>query len=169
MHRVRGFEKVSFEQWFKDAGEWYNEDYEVCKTALENLQKPERATKGSAGYDIFSPFTFTLSVGQEIKFPSGIKSYMQNGEVLLAFPRSSLGFKYYLKFANTIPVIDQDYYNNEKNEGEIWFKLRNEGTEELHVKIGEAVGQVIFMPFLLADGDNFKGKERKGGLGSTNA
>ncbi|MCF8009453.1 MAG: hypothetical protein K9K32_06775, partial [Halanaerobiales bacterium] len=106
--------------------------------------------------------------GSEIKIPTGIKAYMQPDEVLFAYPRSSLGFKYYCRLANTIGVIDADYYNNEDNEGHIWIKIRNEGDKQMKIKCGEAICQVIFQKYLLVDGDSFEGERRKGGIGSTN-
>lgn len=166
--KTRGFEKVSIQQWVKDAKEWFCDDEELTAFALCAVKEPKRATAGSAGYDVFSPFNFTLEPGEDVKFPTGIKSYMQHGEVLKAYPRSGLGFKHYLRLANTIGVVDEDYYNNVTNEGHIWIKLRNEGTTPVKINAGEAVCQFIFMPFLLADGDSFEGEERTGGFGSTN-
>ena len=37
------------------------------KEMYENLKLPRRATKGSAGYDFFAPFAFTLAPGETIK------------------------------------------------------------------------------------------------------
>lgn len=86
----------------------------------------------------------------------------------MAFPRSGLGFKFYCRLANTVGVIDSDYYNNPKNEGHMFVKIRNEGTKIMEIKQGEGMCQMIFMPFLLVDGDSFdNGEERKGGFGST--
>ena len=93
---------------------------------------------------------------------------MQKGEVLLLFPRSSLGFKYFCRMANTIGVIDADYYDNPQNEGQIAIELRNEGTVPFTIEKGQAIAQFIFVPFLLADGDSFEqGADRSGGFGST--
>lgn len=131
------------------------------------IELPKRATKGSAGYDCFAPFDIELKPWEEMKIPTGIKAYMKNGEVLMAFPRSGLGFKYYCRIANTIGVIDKDYIESD-NEGHIFIKLRNEGSKNMIIKRGEGMCQLIFIPFLLADGDNFKkGKNRNGGFGST--
>ena len=155
--RTRGFELISKEQTVKDF-----ENIEVGEIKL-----PKRSTKESAGYDVFAPFDINLSPGEDIKIPTGIRAYMQKGEVLLAFPRSGLGFKYYTRLANTLGVIDSDYYYSD-NEGHIFIKLRNEGDKALFIKQGDAFAQFIFMPFLLADGDNFdEGETRNGGFGST--
>lgn len=155
--RTRGFEFISEKQ--------AKEDF---KNGLEyKLKLPKRSTKESAGYDVFAPFDIHLDPGQDIKIPTGIRAYMQPGEVLLAFPRSGLGFKYYTRLANTLGVIDSDYYYSD-NDGHIAIKIRNEGDKSLFIKQGDAFAQMIFMPFLLADGDNFdEGDVRNGGFGST--
>lgn len=155
--KIRGFELISKEQYIKD----FDVDMDT------KITLPKRATKLSAGYDCYAPADFYLEPGQDIKVPTGIKAYMQPGEVLMAFPRSGLGFKYYCRLANTVGIIDADYIRSD-NEGHIFVKLRNEGNKPMVIKQGEAMCQFIFMPFLLADGDNFEsGEERNGGFGST--
>lgn len=153
----RGFEIISERQFEMDF------DNEMdAKIIL-----PKRSTKKSAGYDFFAPFDIYLKPNEEIKIPTGVRSYMQDGEVLFIVPRSGLGFKYYTRLANTLGVIDGDYYYSD-NEGHIWAKLRNEGIKDLYIKQGEAFCQAIFMPFLLTDGDDFEnGRIRNGGFGST--
>lgn len=158
--KVRGFEKISVEQFNKDVGNMLSK--------YEQIKLPQRATAKSAGYDVFSLIDFALQPNEDIKLPTGIKAYMQDDEVLKAYPRSSHGFKYYIKLANTVGIIDADYYDNEGNEGHIWVKLRNEGNKLLEIKKGDAICQFIFEKYLLADGDNFNGEKRKGGFGSTN-
>jgi dUTP pyrophosphatase len=39
--------------------------------------------------------------------------------------RSSTPLKYWLFMANSVGIIDADYYNNIDNEGEIFFQLIN--------------------------------------------
>ena len=156
--KIRGFEFISLKQGLCDTSH-----REVFKPLL-----PKRGTSKSAGYDIFAPFDIILQPNEDIKVPTGLKAYMQDGEMLLFFPRSSLGFKYYCRMANTIPVGDGDYYNNPNNEGHYWIKIRNEGTVPMTIKQGDGMCQAIFIPFLIADGDNFEtGEIRNGGIGST--
>lgn len=158
--KLRGFEFISTEQAIKDFG--------VDLSLVTKPKLPQRGTKASAGYDIYAPYNIILSPNEEINIPTGLKAYMQLGEVLMAFPRSGLGFKYYCRLANTVGVIDQDYYNNPKNEGHMFVKIRNEGDKEMLIKQGDGMCQMIFMPFLLADGDSFdNGADREGGFGST--
>lgn len=155
---TRGFELISKEQLTKD---FYTGIYTY-------IVLPKRATKLSAGYDCYAPVDICLEPGQDIKVPTGIKAYMQPGEVLMVFPRSGFGFKYYCRLANTVGVIDADYYNNTNNEGHIFVKIRNEGDKPMTIRQGEAMCQFIFLPFLLADWDDFTvGSERNGGFGST--
>ncbi|WP_252241513.1 hypothetical protein [Clostridium sp. ZBS18] len=157
--KLRGFEFISMEQGLKD--------FEISMDKV-SLKLPKRGTCKSAGYDIFAPYDITLQPNEEINVPTGLKAYMQDGEALFAFPRSGLGFKYYCRLANTIGVIDQDYYNNSKNEGHMFVKIRNEGDKPMTIKQGDGMCQMIFMPFLLVDGDNFEtGDIREGGFGST--
>ena len=86
--------------------------------------------------------------------------------MLLLFPRSSLGFKYFTRLANTIGVVDADYYNNEGNEGHIFIKIRNEGESTLHISAGEAFAQGVIIPYLTMDNDD-SSNIRKGGIGSS--
>ena len=152
---MRKFRVISEEQMKKDFG------------FVTDIKLPKRSTKESAGYDILAPYNITIKPNEDVKIPTGLRAYMNKGEVLLIFPRSGLGFKYYTRLANTLGVIDSDYVESD-NEGHIWVKIRNEGDKELHIMEGEAFCQAIFMPFLLVDGDDFEyGSQRNGGFGST--
>lgn len=136
---------------------------------------PKRATKMSAGYDFFSPVSFTLRPQETITIPLFIKAYMQPDEVLMIYPRSGHGFKYFIRLANSTGVIDSDYYGNEKNDGHIMLKIRNESqpnpadlNKVLFIEQGEAICQGVFTKYLLADNDSLEtGDERVGGFGST--
>ena len=154
--KLRGFEFISEEQWNKDAPE-------TDKPA----KLPKRSTSRCAGYDFFSPISFTLKPGESIKIPTGIKAYMQDDEVLFIYPRSGLGFKYFVRLANSTGIIDCDFHNNPNTEGHIWVKIRNEGDVPMNVEVGDAFCQGIFQKYLLVDGDDFSGNKREGGLGST--
>jgi len=164
--RVRGFEKISIKEWEK----------EEAKPGYENIVFPERATLYSAGYDIRTPYGFSLKPGEERVVATGLKAYMLPNEFLAIYPRGGLGFKYYIRLANTVGVVDSDYYNNSGNEGHLFVKLRNEGKKELQVYVKDAIAQAIFQKYLSVDGDvsvkeqNEKlphKKERIGGFGST--
>ena len=94
MLRVAEFFKVSPKQFMesiRDVKPSLN-DSEILDMHNHVLKLPERATKGSAGYDFVTPFDITLSPGQTAKIPTGIRAKMEPGWVLMIFPRSGLGF-----------------------------------------------------------------------------
>lgn len=157
--RIRGFEKISENQFKKD--------FEGLNVLYEDIKLPRRSTKWSAGYDIFSPIKIELDPGEDIKLPTGLRAYMRETEYLEAVPRSGQGFKYYLRLANTVGIIDADYRFSD-NEGHFYVKLRNEGNKKVVIEKGVAMFQVIFKSYLLADGDSTEiGGIRNGGFGST--
>lgn len=131
----------------------------------EVINLPARATKFSAGYDFVSPLTFTLNPGETIKIPTGIRCGMNTDWVLMIYPRSGLGFKYQICLANTIGVVDADYYFS-NNEGHIFVKLVNRGDKSVHINLGDAFAQGIFMEYGITEDDRVE-TFRNGGFGST--
>ena len=166
--RLRGFEII----------EKYNYDG-------SGVRLPERSTKGSAGYDFF--------VAEDVEIPSmlieiaksnakkiltgeessvkpfivwtGIKSYMREDEVLKIYNRSG-NPKRGLILANSVGIIDSDYYNNESNEGEIGFAFYNISPRAVKLSKGDKIGQGVFQSFLKSDND-CASVDRVGGFGST--
>ncbi len=126
---------------------------------------PRRATSGSAGYDFFAPAAFELAPGETIRIPTGVRARIDEGWVLMLFPRSGLGFRYRLMLNNTVGIVDADYFGA-RNEGHIFVKLTNAGDRSLRVEKGEAFAQGVFLPFGLTVDDAAEG-ERAGGFGST--
>lgn len=164
MNRIARFMKVSAEQFKTDwEGTFSDQD-----TSYEALKLPRRATAGSAGYDFYSPLDFILEPGQSIKIPTGMRAQIEEGWVLLLFPRSGLGFKYRLQLDNTVGVIDADYFGAD-NEGHIFIKMTNLSNEgrTLRVRAGEAFAQGVFLPFGITH-DDAESHVRTGGFGSTN-
>ena len=98
--------------------------------------------------------------------PTGLKAYCQNDEWYMLVNRSS-GPKKGFVMANSIGVIDADYYGNESNDGHFYFQYFNFQDHDIEVKKGDIIGQVIFQKYLITDNDSAEG-ERKGGFGSTN-
>ena len=132
---------------------------------LNEIALPKRATIGSAGYDFVSPVEVTVEPGETALIPTGIRAEMDPGWVLLLFPRSSLGFKYSLRLANTVGVIDSDYAFA-KNEGHIMVKLRNPLSVPVTIGRGDRFCQGIFLPYGTAEEDEVTAG-RVGGFGST--
>lgn len=159
------FEKVSFKA-FRES--WMGATNEEVEQIYKGLKMPRRATKGSAGYDFFSPIDFELRPCDSIVFPTGIRAKMPEGWVLMIFPRSGQGFKYRLQLDNTVGIIDSDYYYSD-NEGNIGMKLTCDSKDPgcvVKVKKGQAIAQGVFVKYGLTSNDKTR-KTRNGGFGST--
>lgn len=170
--RVRGFEVV---ERLKDT---------------EGIIMPKRSTKCAAGYDFYAyediviPSSiipnlmnfgrniitgeYKLEFGRlsPIMVKTGIKAYMPDDEVLVLANRSSNPSRLGLIMANSIGVVDSDYYSNEDNDGEISFLFYNVFPIAIKISKGDKIGQGIFMNFNKVDNDTTL-DIRKGGFGST--
>lgn len=171
------FEKVSFQEFCK--GSKLEEFVFLPNTQIalpnpeslriyENIIMPQRKTYKSAGYDIHSPFDFTLQPNDSIKIATGLKVYLDDGLWLMGIPRSSLGFGFYMQLNNTVMAIDGDYVDNPDNEGHIFIKITNCGDNVLEIKAGDGFVQTMITQYFITTDDNPKGK-RVGGVGSTNS
>lgn len=151
MEKVRGFEVA---KGFED----------------KNINLPVRKTKFSAGYDVEAAEDVIVPSFKKGMAPTliktGIKAYMPDDEVLMLYNRSSNPKKKGLILANSVGVVDKDYYGNQDNDGHIMFAFYNIKDEDIEIKKGECIGQAIFQKYLLADDDAAEG-ERISGFGST--
>lgn len=164
MKKIAKFEKVSFEEFQKA---FDNKSVEEIQKIYDEIKLPKRATLGSAGYDFYTPISFTLAPNETIKIPTGIRCEMKIGWVLSLYPRSGLGFKYRIQLNNTIGIIDSDYYYSD-NEGHIFVKLTNASNEDKTVilNVGDGFCQGIFTEYGITEDDDSDGI-RNGGFGST--
>lgn len=185
MNKIAKFEKVSFNQFLKDWTDCFPQCQEdEVRSIYESIRLPQRATQGSAGYDFFSPCDIVLGNSVSnlrsficyhgmnmhnhvIKIPTGIRCFIEDNWVLQIYPRSSHGFKYGVHLANTVGIIDSDYYDSD-NEGHIFVKLINDSAIEknMEIRTGEAFCQGVFIPYGITVDDHVEGI-RNGGLGST--
>lgn len=168
MRRVAKFEKVSFEQFYKDYVKVFEGvSVEVVQDVYDRIVLPKRATRGSCGYDFFMPYDLELKANEEALIPTGIRVRMDEEYVLLLYPRSSLGFKYRLQLNNTVGVIDADYYGA-KNEGHVFARVLNDSRSDkvVSLKQGDGFMQGIFMMYGITVDDDVN-DERIGGIGST--
>ena len=136
----------------------------------KNINIPVRKTSLSAGYDIESAEDIVIpsfNIGTKpTLIKTGLKCYMENDEYLMLVNRSSNPVKRGLVLANSVGIIDADYYNNSDNDGHLMYAFYNYSKEDITIKKGDTIGQAIFMKYLLVDNDSSNG-ERKGGFGST--
>lgn len=97
---------------------------------------------------------------------TGMKCKLDPGTYLELSIRSSCPLKYWLLLANSVGIIDTDYYNNPDNEGEIFFQIINLSPYDIRLNKGDIVGQGIIKPYLTVEDDAATG-DRLGGFGST--
>lgn len=176
LSRVAKFEKVSYEQFKKDWVDTFPHKFNeldedvidnIVRNIYDSIKLPQRATSGSAGYDFFCPSHLHIVTNEVAKIPTGIRCHMATGCVLQCYPRSGHGFKYGMHLANTVGIIDQDYYGSD-NEGHIFIKLVNDSvlSGTINLKAGDAFCQGILIPYGITVDDNVD-EVRNGGFGST--
>ena len=169
MKKIAKFHKVSWEQFLKDwkdtFGEKYNE--EERREIYSSISLPKRATRGSAGYDFYTPVSVTVKPGETVKIPTGIRAEMEPEWVLKCYPRSGLGFKFRMQLNNTVGIIDSDYFYSE-NEGHIFSKITNDSREGKTIELNAGSGfmQGIFVEYGITVDDDAC-EVRNGGFGST--
>ena len=136
----------------------------------KEINIPVRKTKFAAGYDIEAAEDIVVPSFKKgmapVLIPTGLKAYMEDDEVLYLYNRSSNPKKKGLVLANSVGVVDKDYYGNPDNDGHIMFAFFNIKDEDITIKKGEAIGQGVFSKYLVTDGDVALG-DRTGGFGST--
>ena len=144
--------------------------FEVIKDEFRKndgeIKLPTRATEHSAGYDFYSPVDCIIQPDESIMIWTDVKAHMYYDNALLLIPRSSMG-KHPVMIANTVGLIDSDYYGNPDNDGNIGFKLLNKGTTPYEIKVGDRIGQGVFIKYGTVKDDSASGT-RMGGYGSTN-
>lgn len=162
--------------------------FEICKDYIDkDINLPVRKTKNSVGYDIeaaedtvipsiwknifgnFSKFIKGDKEYLEIKptlVKTGLKSYFGEDEVLMLANRSSNPGKKGLILANSLGIIESDYYGNPDNDGHLMYAYYNFFPVDITIKKHDTIGQAYFQNFLKVDNDIAEGV-RTGGFGST--
>ena len=116
--------------------------FEIAKGFEDKkINLPIRKTKYSAGYDVEAAEDTVIPSFKKGMVPTliktGIKAYMQDDEMLVLYNRSSNPKKKGLILANSVGIIDKDYYGNEDNDGHIMFAFYNVKEEDVTIKKGE--------------------------------
>ena len=149
---MRRFEKISFEEFIRGGG-FEKLSVERQKEMYKKVVLPTRGTDAAAGYDFSLINNLKIKPGEVKKIATGIKAVFPEDEALFLIVRSSTGFKYDIRLVNQVGVIDADYYNNADNEGHIFYKIKNEGSETREFRAGDKLIQGIFMKYLMVDED----------------
>lgn len=103
----------------------------------EGLPLPERATPGSAGFDLASAEDGELAPGERRLFATGFAIAIPEGFEVQLRPRSGLALRHGLTLPNTPATIDSDY------RGELKVALINLGAESVRISRGMRVAQML--------------------------
>jgi dUTP pyrophosphatase len=127
---------------------------------------PERATAGSAGYDLVSASrdVIVLLPGQRVMVPTGVKLGLPVGLEAQIRSRSGLAAKKGVMVLNSPGTIDSDY------RGEISVILMNFGTEPFPINQGDRIAQMVIARYervQFVDGLLDETDRGAGGFGST--
>jgi dUTP pyrophosphatase len=124
-------------------------------------------TPKAVGADCFASKTVTIEPWTVKAVPTGIKAKF-NGETegLFPFIRSSIPKKKGLILANGVGVVEEDYYGNPDNDGDLGFMFLNFSNNRVTVERFERLGQIVLMPILRFENAGRAGLER-GQSGST--
>ena len=172
--------------------DFYFEKISNCPDAII----PTRGTKDSAGYDFYSSEPIVIPSYKKIMdhlyydgisntmywdevedtvkrarakttlIPTGIKCHLPQGYYLHLSLRSSTPHKHWLIIANAPGIVDADYYNNQDNEGHIYFQVINLLPCDVYMPAGTKFGQGIVLPYYITENDATDAV-REGGFGST--
>jgi dUTP pyrophosphatase len=126
---------------------------------------PQRATKGSSGFDLYALNEITIPGYEQRIIHTGVSFEIPDGYEGQIRPRSGLAVKNSISVINSPGTIDADY------RGEILIALVNHGPNYFVVQPGMRIAQIIFMqvPDIILEeaSDLSKTKRHTGGFGST--
>ena len=155
----------------------------------EDVIVPERATTGSAGYDLRAylrartvkssdglsqrdiaatsqgdEWGISLAAGEMALIPLGFRTRLPHGVEAQIRPRSGQAFKNALTVPNAPGTVDADY-------AEEWMVIvRNDAPAARRIVHGERIAQVVFaryLPLLFTESGVTRTTDRAGGFGST--
>jgi len=108
----------------------------------------------------------TMTGIKPVLVPTGVKCKLDTDQYLEISLRSSTPLNTWIVLANSIGIIDSDYYNNPDNEGHIFLQVINFSPVEIILRAGTKIGQGIIKRYETTEDDTATG-ERSGGFGST--
>ncbi len=134
-----------------------------------DLPLPAYETAGAAGMDLRAAVPqdepLTLSPGARFAVPTGLAFALPQGFEGQVRPRSGLAAKQGVTCLNTPGTIDADY------RGEVKVILINLGAEDVHIRRGDRIAQLVIAPVVQAAWAEVESLDETargaGGFGST--
>lgn len=118
-------------------------DHLLIKKVSKSAIIPTRATKGSAGYDLYADIVeeVTIHPNQTMKIGTGISIGLEDSNIVaLIYARSGLSTKHGITLTNCVGVVDSDY------RGEIIVSLINLGKNSYTIEPGARIAQMVLTP-----------------------
>lgn len=135
------------------------------KKIHENAVLPKRAKFGDSGLDLCSVKELVIKPNSTALVPTGWQMEVPVNFEIQIRPRSGLALKKSISVGNSPGTVDANF------RGEVCIILRNEGTEDFPVMVGDRIAQMVVAPVLLWEpevveelSDTSRGA---GGFGST--
>ena len=98
---------------------------------------PEKAHKSDAGYDLRTPYEFTVKAGGSATVFTGVHMVIPEDFCGVLISKSGLNTKYDIQ---TTGLVDARYT------GEIVVKVQNHGKNDYHFNKGDKVSQIVILP-----------------------
>ncbi len=113
----------------------------------EDLALPQRATPGSAGFDLPAalPGDLVIAPGDRASVPTGFRIAIPAGYEGQVRPRSGLARDAGIVLPNAPGTIDADY------RGEVKVLLLNAGEKPFRVRRGDRIAQLVIAPVVRAE------------------
>lgn len=111
------------------------------KRLHEDAKIPELGSLYAAGADVSSTDAVTILPGDSAVVGTGLAFDIPEGYMIEAVGRSGLGFKFGIRLANCVGIVDEDY------KGEVKFKLVNDGNAPFRVEVGDRIGQILLREY----------------------
>lgn len=126
---------------------------------------PKKATKGSSGYDLYTPYAFDINPGVIKTIDIGIRIGLRIGYEAQIRPRSGLAAKHGITVLNSPGTIDSDY------KGNIGVILVNHSRQVCFFDRGDRIAQMVISRILEAEliekEVDVNGDRGESGFGST--
>jgi dUTP pyrophosphatase len=140
----------------------------IYSESKHNHGVPSYETSGASGMDLRANETKKIYSGQIVAISTGIYVELPNSVEFQVRPRSGMSLKTKLRVANTPGTVDSCY------RGEIKVILENLGEDDVEIREGDRIAQLVLMPVLRCAWEEVKSKEElsktdrgEGGFGST--
>ena len=128
----------------------------------KGAKMPTKAHSTDAGFDLYTPYEFTVKAGGSAVVQTGTHMIIPRGWCGVLVSKSGLNTKMDIQ---TTGLVDSEYV------GEIVVKVQNHGNTDYHFNKGDKVSQIVILPVcdvVLEETDDLPKTERGAkGFGSS--